>query len=426
MESCRVAIDLGAGSGRIFCGDSTHFEEVHRFPNTWVFSRTLASIREGLSKLAGRRIASISCDSWAQDFGLLDKEGNLFYEPVSYLSGRADAMPEKIANSIPEDEFFRLSGLRGLGKIATLSQWSYMAEAEPEALAKAGRLLPVADLVLFKLCGTPSLNFSLASAAHLLEPGSCRCNVPFLKRLGLNPDLAGNECVQPGIVGRTVAGDAVPPEMAGIPVISGIGHDTAAAFYGCGLQPGEAGLSLGSWGMIGTLDANGGLGEQTSLFGVLPGQYVHLASCQGMRLLQQCVRQWKEQGAWPGYAEYDAAVKETDFAGEFRALYVTYPPPNGDMLGEIARHCTLRPATMAEYGRALCRSVAAGIADGLQALERSTNSHFKCLKVSGGGIADANLIGELRQRLEYPLELVCQEAAVRGNLLIQEKILPTK
>ena len=97
MESCRVAIDLGAGSGRIFCGDSNHFEEVHRFPNTWVFSRTLASIREGLSKLAGRQIASISCDSWAQDFGLLDKEGNLFYEPVSYLSGRADAMPEKIA-----------------------------------------------------------------------------------------------------------------------------------------------------------------------------------------------------------------------------------------------------------------------------------------------------------------------------------------
>ena len=62
-------------------------------------------------------------------------------------------------------------------------------------------------------------------------------------------------------------------------------------------------------------------------------------------------------------------------------------------------------------------SVAAGIADGLRALERSTNSRFKSLKVSGGGIADANLIGELRQRLEYPLELVCQEAAVRGNLL---------
>ena len=42
----RVAIDLGAGSGRIFYGTPEYFEEIRRFPNTWDFRETVASVRE--------------------------------------------------------------------------------------------------------------------------------------------------------------------------------------------------------------------------------------------------------------------------------------------------------------------------------------------------------------------------------------------
>ena len=125
MGSLRIAIDLGAGSGRLFYGNYREFKEIYRFPNTWNFGETLAFIRTGLAMLAGHRVDSISCSSWAQDFGLLDKNGELFYEPVSYLSGRADAIPDEIASLIPADELVQLAGVRRISEISTLAQWKY-------------------------------------------------------------------------------------------------------------------------------------------------------------------------------------------------------------------------------------------------------------------------------------------------------------
>lgn len=422
MESKRAAIDLGAGSGRIFWGNFEDFREVHRFPNTWNFKETLASIREGLKKLSGCRVDSVSCDSWAQDFGLLDRTGELFYEPVPYWSGRADSIPAKVAEILPEDELFRWCGSRRLSAISTLAQWKYMAEDEADALRLAARLLPVADLVNYKLCGQCALNFSLASAAKLLEPGSCRCHRQFLQKLGLDPALIGDCCTAPGVIGKTVEGEAVPLELAGIPVISGIGHDTASAFYGCDIQPDEAVLSLGSWAMLGTPDPQTGPKPGTSIMGIVPGQYVRVVSRSGMRLLQACVKQWQEQGIWPGYPEFDAAVKVSDFPGTFDADRVRFPAPDGDMLKEIAFCCGEKPQSVADFGRAVCNSVAAGIADGVRTLEKNTGGPFCQLKISGGGIADGNLLEKLRKRLDCPVAVVSREAAVKGNLLIQERI----
>ena len=423
MESKRAAIDLGAGSGRIFWGNSEDFREIHRFPNTWNFKETLASIREGLKKLSGCRVDSVSCDSWAQDFGLLDRTGKLFYEPVPYWSGRADSTPAKVAEILPEDELFRWCGTRRLSAISTLAQWKYMAENEADVLTRAARLLPVADLVNYKLCGQCALDFSLASAAKLLEPGSDRCHRQFLLKLGLDPALIGDCCAAPGVIGETVPGEAVPPEMAGIPVISGIGHDTASAFCGCDIQPGEAVLSLGSWAMLGTLDPETGPKPGTAVMGIVPGQYVRVVSRSGTRLLQQCVKQWQEQGIWPGYPEFDAAVKTSDFPGTFDAEQIHFPPPDGDMLKEISHRCSREPRSVEDFGKALCRSVAAGIADGIRVLEKHTGGPFRWLKVSGGGIADGNLLAELQKLLDCPVNTVCREAAVKGNLLIQERII---
>ena len=422
MGSLRIAIDLGAGSGRLFYGNYREFKEIYRFPNTWNFGETLAFIRTGLAMLAGHRVDSISCSSWAQDFGLLDKNGELFYEPVSYLSGRADAIPDEIASLIPADELVQLAGVRRISEISTLAQWKYMANCEPGNLQKAGRLLPVGDLVNFKLSGNAVLNFSLASAAMLLEKGSCKCNRTLLKKLGLDPQLAGEFCNGPGVIGKTVVGDAVPPELAGIPVISGIGHDTAAAFYGCEVLPGEAALSLGSWAMLGTPENNFAEVAGTSVIGIIPDQYVRISYCHGMRLLQQCILQWKTQGVWRGFEEFDAAVKKSDFAGTFDVSATHCPPPGGDMLKEISDLCSETPESMADFGKAICRSIARGIAGQLAILEKAANCRFRCLKVAGGGTADPNLMEELQYLLPYPLIPVSREASVLGNLLIQERI----
>ena len=103
----RVAIDLGAGSGRAMLGrlgdDGLLLREVHRFryePRErdghlrWDFAALLDGVREGLKAAAAAarelcgRVHSVGVDSWAVDYALLRADGALVEDPVCYRDGR--------------------------------------------------------------------------------------------------------------------------------------------------------------------------------------------------------------------------------------------------------------------------------------------------------------------------------------------------
>src|SRR5579872_2384097 len=87
-----AAVDLGAGSGRVllvrFDGQQLSLEEVHRFPNRpvmlrghrfWNILGLWNDVLDGLekaAKLAGT-LDSIGVDTWAIDYGLVDKQSFL-------------------------------------------------------------------------------------------------------------------------------------------------------------------------------------------------------------------------------------------------------------------------------------------------------------------------------------------------------------
>ncbi len=107
-----IAVDLGAGSGRVFLAgvDPGEFllEEIHRFqyPPTgkggnlrWDLHHIFAEIKSGLkaaggcARELGREIKSLGIDSWAVDYALLDADGNPIADPVCYRDDRTkDAM----------------------------------------------------------------------------------------------------------------------------------------------------------------------------------------------------------------------------------------------------------------------------------------------------------------------------------------------
>ena len=110
-----AAVDLGATSGRIMAGTvsarSLHLEEVHRFPNGGVrvrdglFWDVLGIHREVLAGI--RRVAEtgplhgIGIDSWAIDYGLLDRDGTLLGNPYSHRDARTDGVAAEVAATEP-------------------------------------------------------------------------------------------------------------------------------------------------------------------------------------------------------------------------------------------------------------------------------------------------------------------------------------
>ena len=115
-----AAVDLGAGSGRVFLGrfaeDGPWLEQISRFrypPRVsqgrlrWDFAAIISEIRNGLAAAASRAgvlshpIVSLGIDSWGVDYGLVDSGGHLFQDPICYRDDALAGSMEKAFARVP-------------------------------------------------------------------------------------------------------------------------------------------------------------------------------------------------------------------------------------------------------------------------------------------------------------------------------------
>src|SRR4051812_18340920 len=120
-----IAVDLGAGSGRVFLAafdpDEFLLEEIHRFRYEpyfdgqylrWnfgsIFEEIISGLRfaEKMGRDIGRSIESIGVDSWAVDYGLTDADGQLIADPICYRDARTDDAMSQVFYAVPRDEIF--------------------------------------------------------------------------------------------------------------------------------------------------------------------------------------------------------------------------------------------------------------------------------------------------------------------------------
>src|SRR6478736_1918 len=156
-----VAVDLGAGSGRVFLAGVAPgellLEEVRRFQYPpreaaghlrWDAARIFGEIDAGLraagerAMALGRPLRSLGVDSWGVDDGLLIED------PVCYRDGRTAGAPARVFARVPRAEVFRRTGIQILD-FNTLFQ---LDAHRPEGLPPgAHRLLLIPDLVNHRL-----------------------------------------------------------------------------------------------------------------------------------------------------------------------------------------------------------------------------------------------------------------------------------
>src|ERR1044071_1636161 len=156
-----IAVDLGAGSGRVFLAGVTPgeflLEEAHRFhypPSRsaghlrWDFPKIFHELKAGVRKAIERArnlnriVQSLGVDSWAVDYGLIDDEGNLVEHPVCYRDERTQAVIEAVFARIPREEVFERTGIQ-FQVFNTLFQ--LYAHAQEGMNGTASRLLLIPD-----------------------------------------------------------------------------------------------------------------------------------------------------------------------------------------------------------------------------------------------------------------------------------------
>jgi rhamnulokinase len=440
-----IAADLGASSGRVMVGrwDGQRFalEELHRFPNGgtsagghlyWNALGIWSQIQVGLSQYHERFPASprgIGIDAWGVDFGLIDRDGRLLANPTHYRDPRTHGAPEAAFACVPEDEIFAATGVQTM-QINTLFQLYSMVRAGDPVLTAADRLLMIPDLFTYFLCGDKIVEYSEATTTQMYSPAHHDWARAMLSRLGIPTGILPPP-TQPGTVMSPVQARIL--EGCGLrqsfPVIAVASHDTSSAVAAIPhMGDDSVFLSCGTWSLMGVELREPNTSARVFELGftnegAADGSFLLLKNLTGLWIVQECMRQWKIDGAGCDWSDLIAGAAT---ATPFKSFIDPGAPEfqeHCDMPAAIRRYCNDSkqpiPESATEIARCVYESLSLKYRSVLDSLELLTEGPLRFIRIVGGGSMNkvfCQMIADAcnRQVISGPTE-----AAALGNVLMQ-------
>jgi rhamnulokinase len=443
-ERLYVAVDLGAGSGRVFLAGLAPgellLEEVRRFQYPpahrdghlrWDLPAIFAEIKAGL-RAAGERarqinrpIHSLGVDSWAVDYGLIDADGHLTENPVCYRDPRTQDAMARVLAAVPREEIYARTGIQVLNLNTLYQLEAHVRAGLPETAAK---LLLIPDLIHFLLTGRAVAEYTNATTTQLVNAATGAWDDRLIEQLKLPAALF------PEIVPAGASLGVLKPELAeelnlrGVRVIAPATHDTGSAVAGAPLADGWAYISSGTWSLVGVeLDAprinDETARENFTHEGGAFGAIRLLKNVMGLWLLESCRREWQALGL---AVTYDALLGQVAARTDFPGLIDPddarlFNPPSmtaaiRDQLAEGGQAVSEEPAAIAKV---ILDSLALRYAAVIRTIERVTGRPIPGVQIVGGGSQNAYLNQATANATGKPVLAGPVEATVIGNALVQ-------
>jgi len=438
-----AAVDLGAQSGRVavgrFDGERLSVTEVHRFPNVpvrtrgtlnWDVLRLYQDVIEGLRAAAREagRVDSLAADSWAVDFGLIDRNGRLLQNPVHYRDARRARSMEAALAEVPSRELYERTGIQ-LMPINTIFELAAMAAEGDPALAAAETLLLIPDLMHYWLCGSRSSELTNATTTQCFDPRGGGWATDLLTRLDVPARLLP-DVVQPGTVLARLSEDAAEETGLGTAQVVAIAtHDTGSAVAAVPFRrPGSAYISAGTWSLVGVeleqpLINDATFAANLTNEGGVGGTFRMLRNVAGLWLVHECRRVWALGGRSYSFGQLVALAKE---APPFRSFIEPDDPAfadRGDMPARIRAYCAHtgqpEPVEPGAVVRCILESLALKHAQTIDVLASVTGRRPEEIHLVGGGARNDLLARWTAAAAGLPVLAGPEEATVIGNLLVQ-------
>ncbi|HDS84270.1 MAG TPA: rhamnulokinase [Phycisphaerales bacterium] len=440
-----LAVDLGAESGRVMIGtihdDKLILRQAHRFANgpveengslKWDFEKLMGQIKAGLKMAIAEckgDVAGIGVDSWGVDFGLLDKNGRLLEKPYHYRDSRTNGMIEKACELMGRRALYDNSGIQFL-PFNSVYQLLAMRTAGDPALEKADKLMFIADLVAYHLCGQVFAEYSLASTSQIMDMRTGRWSQAILEALDLPEHLLPAILPTGTVLAKLTEATAKELGCEPIPVIATGSHDTACAVAGVPARKDTdwAYLSSGTWSLMGIETPNAVINDTTYEFmftneGGVGNTIRLLKNIMGLWLVQECRRQWQREGDTLDYAQLtELAKKANPFVAKIDPDYGDFLAP-GDMPEKINRYLEStgqqRIDDKGQMVRVILESLARRYRQTLKQLEELKGGPIDVLHMVGGGIQNELLNQLTADATGCTVIAGPVEATAGGNILVQ-------
>ena len=444
MKKVFLAVDLGAGSGRVMAAKTDftkiYLEEVHRFDNPgtdlpggsfWNAIGLYREILEGLRRSVeryGERIVSIGIDTWGCDFGLLDAHGELLGMPHQYRDPRFEGMAEVMHALVPEAWIYQQTGVKTNFYNSSLHLLAEARKNSP-ALGNARSLLFMPDLLAYWLTGQQAVERTVASTSQLLDARTGEWAWEVIAALGLPKAIFGRVVAPGTVLGPLRDEVAGLTGAAGIPLLATASHDTASAVAGIPMSGDDKlWLSSGTWSIMGIETEQAITDEQALAWGFcnelgVAGTVRFLKNIAGLWLLQECKRQWALDGEDLDWAGIDELANEAEpFTAFIDPDDPTFASPGG-MPEKIRAYCQRTgqavPHKKGTVLRVATESLALKYRVVYERICDLTGRRFVRLHAGGGGIKNTLLSQATANALGIEVIAGPVEATSCGNLITQ-------
>lgn len=446
-DSLYIAVDLGAGSGRVFltgvASDELLLEEIHRFqyPPThssghlrWNIEKICYEINLGLivaskrAKELGRTIKSIGVDSWGVDYSMIDAGNRVLEDPICYRDERTRDVSEKVFEIISFEKIFERTGIQHLEFNTIFQLFAHKQTGIPEY---ATQFLMIPDLINHYLSDITVTEYTNATTTQLINVKTGDWDSELIERLGLPMKIAGKIVPAGTDIGPVKLELAQKFNLNGVRVVAPATHDTASAIVGTPLNYDWAYISSGTWSLVGverteTLINSDVARHNFTNEGGAFGTFRFLKNVMGLWILESCRKEWEQQGY---HIDYDSLLAQVGEINEPPgASGIIFPDdsrffnPKGmlvalaEYLTETGQKVTDEPPVVTKI---ILDSLAFRYGAILKTIEKLTGEKIPGIHIVGGGSRNDYLNQATSTITGLPVLAGPVEATVIGNMVVQ-------
>jgi sugar (pentulose or hexulose) kinase len=444
---CVLVVDFGAGSGKVFSAalsqDRIDVREHYRFPNHPLvmggrlyndIGHLYDEAKTGIIRAAvecGRAVASLGLDSWGNDYGLLDRRGELIGLPYNYRDRRTFGFDRLLDRSVfpTPRALYETTGIPFIRTTAYSQLLSHAAAMDPGEADRAATFLMTPDLVSYFLTGEKSCEYCETSTSGLVDArtrdwaGAVLATLPFDR--AMFPPIVG-----PGFdVGPLRDPDLHLSALAETRLCKPVTHDTGSAVVSIPCPEEDfIYLSCGSWSLMGIESTLPVIDDLTFDWeyhhqGIPEGKIRVQKSIPGLWMLQQCMLEWRLAQPSLSFGEVEAmAARSRPFASYVNVYEPQFTLP-GEMPAKIREFCRRTgqavPEDIGGMTRCIYESVVLKYMSTARELDRIGGRRYEQIFLAGGGARDRLLASMLADATRRSVATGAHEASALGNALMQ-------
>lgn len=439
LKTYYLAIDIGASSGRHILSwledGKIQMEEVYRFENgmkkknghlCWDIKKLYEEIANGLAacKAKGKIPTSMGIDTWAVDFVLLDKEGNVIGDTVGYRDHRTEGMDEKVYEIISLNELYARTGIQKQ-IFNTIYQLMAVKMQTPEQMEPADTFLMIPDYFNYLLTGIKETEYTNATTTQLVNPVTKDWDMELIGKLGYKKSI-----FTPIKMAGTVVGD-LTEEMQkrvgfNVKVLHTTSHDTASAVLAVPAKEEDfLYISSGTWSLMGVELKEANCSDEARKAnltneGGYEYRYRFLKNIMGLWMIQSVRHELNDAYSFAELCEMATACD--DFPSRVDVNAEAFLSPE-NMTEAIKDYCAKTgqevPNTVGEIATVIYQSLADSYGSTVKELEEITGKVYDAIHIVGGG-ANADYLNQLTANVtgKYVYSGPT-EATALGNILVQ-------